>query len=222
MTNELAVVSPNFDKAREVAEFYAKSDLIPKAYQGKPANVMLAMEASQRMGVSLMLYMQHSFVLNGKPAISAQLAIAAAAKAGVFEGPITFDFDKDGDGNALRCTAKAKLAKDGTEVTQIVSMDMANKEGWTGRNGSKWKTIPGLMLQYRSATWLIRVYAPECLMGMQTDDELRDVGHVVEPQRLNNSLRTSELTELLGPGESVDAETGELFNNTPDAVEKGQ
>ena len=46
-------------------------------------------------------------------------------------------------------------------------MEMAVKEGWYGKNGSKWQTMPELMLRYRSASFFGKLYAPELLMGLK-------------------------------------------------------
>ena len=56
-----------------------------------------------------------------------------------------------------------------------ITMEMAVNEGWYTKNGSKWKTMPEQMLRYRSAAFFGRIYAPELLMGLPSDDELRDV-----------------------------------------------
>jgi len=56
-----------------------------------------------------------------------------------------------------------------------VTMEMAVNEGWYGKNGSKWRSMPDLMMQYRTAAFFGRIYAPELLMGLPTDDEVRDV-----------------------------------------------
>jgi hypothetical protein len=61
-----------------------------------------------------------------------------------------------------------------------VSIEMAVNEGWYSKNGSKWQTIPDLMLRYRSAAFFGRLYAPELLMGLQTAEELGDVLDVVQ------------------------------------------
>lgn len=52
---------------------------------------------------------------------------------------------------------------------------MAKDEGWYQKKGSKWQTMPDLMLRYRSATFLIRTTAPEISMGL-TKDEVEDLG----------------------------------------------
>ncbi len=63
----------------------------------------------------------------------------------------------------------------------MVTMEMAVNEGWYGKNGSKWQTMSDLMLQYRSAAFFGRIYAPELLMGLPSTDEVRDIIDV-EPQ----------------------------------------
>jgi len=59
-----------------------------------------------------------------------------------------------------------------------VSLKMAIKEGWYTKNGSKWQTIPTLMLCYRAATFWTNIYAPELSMGMKTTEELYDIEDV--------------------------------------------
>lgn len=56
-----------------------------------------------------------------------------------------------------------------------VTMEMAVNEGWYTKNGSKWKTMPDQMLRYRCAAFFGRIYTPELLMGLPTEDEIRDV-----------------------------------------------
>ena len=54
-------------------------------------------------------------------------------------------------------------------------MDMADKEGWTKKNGSKWTTLPALMLRYRAAVFFARFNAPELTSGLYTVEEGEDV-----------------------------------------------
>ena len=99
---------------------------------------------------------------------------------------------------------------------------MAKEEGWSTKAGSKWKTMPELMLRYRSATFFGRLYAPEILMGMHSADEVQDVQMMPsEPQQVDkemerivlmiNDAATPEDLEMLEP---IAMEHGqmELFN----------
>ena len=56
-----------------------------------------------------------------------------------------------------------------------VSIQMAIDESWLTKNGSKWLTMPEVMLRYRAASFFGRLYAPELLMGLQTQEEVEDI-----------------------------------------------
>jgi hypothetical protein len=56
-----------------------------------------------------------------------------------------------------------------------VTMEMAKAEGWIDKTGSKWKTMPELMLKYRAAAFFGRLYAPEIMMGLYSADEIVDI-----------------------------------------------
>jgi hypothetical protein len=56
-----------------------------------------------------------------------------------------------------------------------VTIEMAVQEGWYTKNGSKWKTMPEVMLRYRSASFFGKLYAPELLMGLTTVEEAQDM-----------------------------------------------
>ena len=53
-------------------------------------------------------------------------------------------------------------------------MDMANAEGWVQKNGSKWKTMPQVMLRYRAASFFARMNCPELTLGYYSQDEVID------------------------------------------------
>ena len=55
---------------------------------------------------------------------------------------------------------------------------MAKDEGWYGKSGSKWQTMPELMLQYRAAAFFARTNCPEITMGMYTSEEYSDYSDV--------------------------------------------
>ena len=74
---------------------------------------------------------------------------------------------------------------------------MAKKEGWFQKAGSKWQTMPELMLKYRAAAFFGRLYAPEIMMGMHTEFEIQDI----QPVKTNNVLN------LLTPKVEEESET---------------
>jgi hypothetical protein len=53
-------------------------------------------------------------------------------------------------------------------------MEMAEKEGWLRKNGSKWQTMPQVMLRYRAASFFARMNCPELSIGLYSKEELDD------------------------------------------------
>lgn len=163
-----------FEHTWRVAKAFSASRMVPQHFQGKPEDCMVALMMAQQLEVNPLLALQNLQVISGRPGFSASFAIGLANKRGPFVGPITWESTGQGDG--LEVTAKAIIKATGEEVRVSVSMAMAKAEGWT-RN-PKYKSIPEQMLRYRSATWLIRLYAPDVLMGFGTSDEAEDIGPV--------------------------------------------
>lgn len=158
-----------------LADRYANSDMVPATYKGKPDNCFVALELASRMDVSPILVMQNLYIVQGKPSWAGQACKALIDGCGKFTNSEYVMTGNAQDGS-LGCYLQAvnkltgKLVK-GTEIT----LKMANAEGWTSKNGSKWKTMPEQMLKYRAAAFFARTECPEALMGFQTADEVADV-----------------------------------------------
>ena len=159
-----------FEHTWRVATAFSKSKLVPKHFQDKPEDCMVALMMAQQLEVNPILALQNLQVIHGNVGFNSSFAIALANERGNFVEPITWT--SEGDGDNLKVTAHAIL-KTGKEITITVGMDTARKEGWISNN--KYKTMPEQMLRYRSATWLIRTHCPEVLLGMQSSEEIQDV-----------------------------------------------
>jgi hypothetical protein len=196
--NELATFNAaGFEVAQRMATALSKSDLIPNAFRNSISNCLVALELSQRTGASPLMVMQNLNIIHGKPSWSSTYIIAAINSCGRYE-PLQFQFNKD----KTECFAWAKL-KGSEEKLEgpSVSIAMAKAEGWFDKAGSKWKTMPEVMLRYRSATFFGRLYAPEILMGMSSEEEVREIatvdGVVVESavDKLNKKIKEAEVVK---------------------------
>lgn len=164
-----------FDLLQRMAKLLAASELVPEQFRGKIANCTIALEMAKRIGASPLAVMQSMFIVHGRPSWSSQFIIAAVNSTGKFS-PIRFR--KTGTEGEDDRTCIAWVTEKATgEVLESppVSISMAKKEGWYSRNGSKWQTMPELMLSYRAATLFGRLYAPEVLMGMKSEEEAIDI-----------------------------------------------
>ena len=164
----------SFDMVLRGAMALSKSTIVPAAYQGKPENCFVAIDMANRMNVSPMIVMQNLYVVQGKPSWSGQACKMLIENCNRFinlKHIYTGEKGKDTWGCFMQGVRKidGELVQ-GAEVT----IEIAKKEGWYEKGGSKWKTMPELMLAYRSAAWFARVHCPEALMGLGTSDEQTD------------------------------------------------
>lgn len=165
--------SDNFIMAMQMAKALASSTIVPQTFQKNEANCLIAIEQAQRLRVSPMMVMQNLHVIQGRPSWSSKFLIAAINNSGKFDMELQFEETQDKDGKPFSCTAWT--TKNGRKVNGMtVDMDMAKEEGWLSKNGSKWKTMPQLMLRYRAASFFSSLNCPELTMGLYTREEMQD------------------------------------------------
>lgn len=165
--------SDNFVMATQMAKALANSTVVPKEYQGNFANGLVAIEIAQRLQTSPLMVMQNLNVIQGRPSWSAQFLIAMVNGSGKYDIELQFDEKTDAKGKPFSCTCWTE--RNGRKVTGItIDMDMANAEGWVQKNGSKWKTMPQVMLRYRAASFFARMNCPELTLGFYTREEVID------------------------------------------------
>lgn len=189
---QLPVRSPEreaFSLMQREAALFAASPLIPQHLRSggadqAMANCYIALKLAKTMGEDPLVVLQNIHIVNGKAGFAAQYMIARANASGIFEGRIDWRIDR---GQNLAVTAFAILKDTGQEVSVTVDMAMAAAEGWT--NNKKYKSMPEIMLRYRSAAFLIRFYAPDVMLGYHTAEEVEDVAIASGP-----SLSAAPLT----------------------------
>lgn len=165
--------SDNFIMAGQMAKALASSTIVPSTYQKNDANCLIAIEQAQRLNVSPLMVMQNLNVIQGRPSWSSKFLIAAINNSGKYDMELQFDEVKDKDGKPYSCVAWT--TKNGRRVEGMkVDMEMAKAEGWLGKNGSKWKTMPQLMLRYRAASFFSSLNCPELTLGLYTKEEIMD------------------------------------------------
>jgi hypothetical protein len=185
----------NFEGAQRMAKMLAESDMVPDQYKKNIPNTVIALEMANRIGASPLAVMQNLYIVYGKPAWSSQFLISCVNTSGKFS-PLRFALA--GTGDDLGCTAWATDKANERLESPRVTIGMAKAEGWFQKNGSKWKTMPDLMLRYRAATLFARLYAPELTMGMKTEDEIIDITPIVTESKLEKKsfLEKRELPTL--------------------------
>jgi len=165
-----------FDNAQRIAKSLASSTLVPQQFQGQQgyANCLVALEIAGRMNLSPLQVMQNLHIIHGRPSWSSQFIIALINGCGRFE-PLQYRVTGKGDDLACQCVAK-EISSETHLQGPTVTMAMAKAEGWATKSGSKWRTMPDLMIRYRAAAMWGRLYIPDLLVGIShSQEEVMDI-----------------------------------------------
>jgi len=172
--NDLSVFqdSNSFEMAQRAAKLLSSSKLIPTNFQNNLPDCLIALEMANRIGTSALMVMQNLYIVHGKPGWSSQFLISALNASGKFS---SLRYEISGKDDDYGCVAVATDSYGNKLDSPRVTIGMAKKEGWFGKTGSKWQSMPELMLRYRAATLFVRLYAPELMSGFHCADEIIDV-----------------------------------------------
>lgn len=209
--------SNSFETAQRMAKCLASSSIVPETFQGAAgiANAMIAIEMAARLNVSVMQIMQNLYVIHGRPAFSSQFIIAAIQSCGRYSA-LKYDVKRDDTGAPLACTAYATELATGEKLEgPTISMAMAKEEGWLSKSGSKWKTMPEIMLRYRAASAFGRLYAPDVLMGFRSQDEAEDIYSAAQTEQ---QAGVDKLNALLDDVEPVIEEVKPMPTSAREAI----
>lgn len=165
MTDVFSLRPRNFDEAFRFANLIAESDLLPKEFYKKPANVLVAVQLGMELGVAPMQALQSMYVINGRPSIYGDLLPAIMFHSGMCEL-----FDESGDETKASCTVKRKGF---AAITRTFSMAEAVAAGLPNRNPT-YKSYPKRMLQMRARAFAIRDAFPDVLKGVAVYEEEKD------------------------------------------------
>jgi len=162
-----------FELAQRAGKMLASSDLVPQQFRGNIPNCVIALNIASRLRADPFAVLQSLYIVHGRPSWSAQFLISMVNASGRYT---PLQYRMTGQGDSAACVAWAKHIETGDVVEgPEVSIAMAKAEGWYGKSGSKWQTLPDLMLRYRAAGFFARLYCPDLCLGMRTMEEEADI-----------------------------------------------
>jgi hypothetical protein len=164
-------------EAMQFSEMLASSSMVPKAYQGKPNDVLVCVQWGYEMGLAPMQALQNIAVINGKPSVYGDAMMALVQSSPVCED-IEEYFEGEGTTNPVAvCVAKRKGRK---PVITKFSVEDAKRAGLWGKGGP-WTAYPKRMLQMRARGFALRDAFPDVLKGMITAEEAQDYPDEAKP-----------------------------------------
>jgi hypothetical protein len=164
-----------FDDAFRFAKMVSASDFAPKDFKGKPESCLLAIQHGSEVGLSPMQSLQSIAVINGRPTIwgDAALALVQASPACEYVKEYT-----EGQGDTLTAVCEAKRRGYPAPTVSRFSMADAKRAGLAGKSGP-WSQYPERMLALRARGFALRNAFADCLRGLVTAEEAQDYPQAV-------------------------------------------
>lgn len=191
-----------------------RSGFAPKGMD-KPESVVIALEMGMEIGLPPMASLQNIAVINGRPSIYGDAALAVVRGSGLLEY-----YKEEEIGEAGRDTfgykVSAKRNGDDMVYSEIFTVADAKAAQLWGKSGP-WSQYPRRMLKFRARGFLLRDAFGDVLKGLRTAEEVQDF-------ELSNNF-TAPKSKLFGKkdepkiedaqGEVVNPPAGELEDQNP-------
>jgi hypothetical protein len=162
----------NMTEAMEFSKILATSNMVPAAYKGKPQDILVAIGWGYEVGLQPMQALQNIAVINGKPSVYGDAALALVKAdsrcAGVKEW-----IEGEGDDMTAHCLVKRRYNEDMEETVATFSVMDAKQARLWGKQGP-WQQYPKRMLAMRARGFAIRDAFPDAMKGMITAEEAQD------------------------------------------------
>lgn len=166
--NTFSLTPSNLQEAIKFAEIMAKSTIVPKDYQNKSGNILVAIQMGAELGLKPIQSLQNIAVINGRPSVFGDSLLALVQTSSVFE-----DIEETFDEKTYTAYCCVKR-KGHSKYTMSFSKEDAEKASLWGKSGP-WTAYPKRMLQMRARGFALRDKFADVLGGLITAEEARDI-----------------------------------------------
>jgi hypothetical protein len=170
---QAGIALQTFDDAFRFAQMVSKSEFAPKDFKGKPESCLLAIQHGSEVGLSPMQSLQSIAVINGRPTIWGDAAIALVQSSPVCEYVREYT---EGDGDNLTAVCEAKRRGYPAPTVVRFSVADAKRAGLWGKSGP-WSQYATRMLTLRARGFALRNAFADALRGLITAEEAQDYQH---------------------------------------------
>ena len=196
----------SLDERMRLATALAEASMLPKAYAQSPANVLLAIDYAQGLGLDPGLAVHVMDVIEGTPDLKASTLAGMVRRAGhrlrVF-----------GDAQSATCQI---IRHDDPEFVyeSVWTIDMAKAAGLTGKQN--WKAYPADMLRNRAMKQCARMACSELFLGPLAAPDLTDDAPWPDtPTPAQQAAQATPVTTV-----TVDTDTGEIPAAHPQQIQE--
>lgn len=213
-TNQRGFAPATLGEAVQFSEMLASSSMVPKAYQGKPQDILVCVQWGYEMGLAPMQALQNIAVINGKPSVYGDAMMALVQASPVCEDVEEY-FENEGTTNPIAvCVAKRRGRK---PVIMKFSVEDAKRAGLWGKGGP-WQAYPKRMLQMRARGFALRDAFPDVLKGLITAEEAQDYPDEAKPKQAKDITPRNPLDMVAAPV-AIEHEPAEVIDPVIEPVE---
>lgn len=164
------LVPANFQEAFQIAEMLSQSEMVPKNYQRKPNDIVIAMAMGAELGFQPLQSLQNIAVINGRPSVWGD-----AFRALIIGARDLVEFKEWYENDTAHCHIKRQLASGAVvEFNGSFSLEDAKQAGLFGKQGP-WTQYTKRMQQWRALGFAGRDAYADRLRGIWLDVEAQDL-----------------------------------------------
>jgi hypothetical protein len=160
----------SLEDAFRFANAIVASGFAPRGME-KPEAVLVAIQLGAELGLTPMAALQNTAVINGRPAIYGDAALALVRASGLLESFSEEEVGEAGkDSFGIKVTA---TRRDGSKGSETFTVGDAKAAKLWGKSGP-WTDYPRRMLKFRARGFVLRDVFGDVLKGLRTAEEVRD------------------------------------------------
>jgi hypothetical protein len=161
----------SLEEAFRFSNAVVASGFAPKGME-RPESVLVAIQLGAEIGLSPMAALQNTAIINGRPAIYGDAALALVRSSGLLVSYKEEEIGEPGaDTQGYRVTAVRKGDQSAVETFTVADAKKAKLWGKAG----PWSDYPKRMLRFRARGYVLRDLFGDILKGLRTVEEARDI-----------------------------------------------
>ena len=164
-----ALAPTNMGEAIQFSEMLASSNMVPKNFQNKPADILVAVQWGSEVGLPPLAALNGIAVINGKPSMYGDAAMSLVVGHPAYGG-----HEEKLEGEEASCTIVRIVNGKEVPTVRTFSVTDAKKANLMSKPGP-WSQYPKRMLAMRARGFAIRDSFPDALKGVITYEEAADM-----------------------------------------------
>lgn len=210
------IVPKTIDEEYRLCQWWAKSTGVPKRFQGKPMDIVVARQQARELGLPILTALRQIANIQGTPCIFGDLPLSLIMRSGLLADREEYYVDKDDKKTLNRqeaVGAYCRMVRKGSvsPVEELFTIEDAKVAGlYPGKkdkfgNDPVWKRYTADMLKYRARARVAKDLFADVLNGMaiaEYDFGVRpDYMDENDLKTVNETTRADEISDRLKRGD---------------------